>query len=171
MTKIELIGEILKVCDEKEKLEIDNGIMKKKIDEYESAKGLDENKPVCIGEDNPSIKTKLMFANSLIDNEVRGLHKSITENGNLSHNENGNVLQDYPSYYPNYRIEMTFNDWMSEVDWDSVDSYTSVGGILKRSFSLDDIKLLYLEAYREVFNFLKKKAEEAKEEETGDDEE
>lgn len=153
MTKIELIGEILKVCDEKEKLEIDNGIMKKKIDEYESV-------PSALGEDNLALKTKLMFANSLIDNEVRGLHKSITEEGSLIHNGNGNVLEDYSTYYPCYTKGMTFNDWMTGVDWDSVDHYTDIGCIFKKRFSLNDIKQLYLEAYREVFNFLKKKSEE-----------
>lgn len=31
MTKIELIGEVLKVCDEKEKLEVDNEILRKSL--------------------------------------------------------------------------------------------------------------------------------------------
>lgn len=163
MTKIELIGEILKVCDEKEKLEIDNKILREKIDEYESARDLPKSEE---SKDNLAIKTKLMFANSLIDYEVRGLHKSITESGSLSHNGNGSVLQDYSTYYPDYKKGMSFREWMSEVEWDSVNAYTPVGDILKKSFSLNDIKQLYLEAYYEVFKFIKKETEEAEKEET-----
>lgn len=169
MTKIELIGEILKVCDEKEKLEIDNKILREKIDEYESARCLDENKPVCIGEDKSSFKAKLMFADSIIDDEARDLHESTTENNTLYHSKNESALANYSTYYPDYEKGMTFEKWMSEVDWDSVNQYSQIGRMLKKKFSLGEIKLLYLEAYREVFDFFKKETEEAEKEETEDD--
>lgn len=155
MTKIELVGEILKVCDEKEKLEIDNKILREKLDECER---VNSNSKSNGNEDNLSIKTKLMFANYIIDDEVKSLHKSTTEDDTLSHN--GNILGDSQSYYPNYEKGMTFEEWLDQIELYSIDSYTKVGCILKKMFSLNDIKQLFLEAYREVFNFLKKKYEE-----------
>lgn len=155
MTKIELVGEILKVCDEKEKLEIDNKILREKLDEYESTKSCSSS---LDSEDNLSIKTKLMFANAIIDDEVKSLYKSTTEDDTLSHNRN--ILGDSRSYYPDYEKGMTFEEWLDETQVYSIDSYTNVGCILKKRFSLNDIKQLFLEAYREVFNFLKKKYEE-----------
>ena len=105
MTKIELLGEILKICDEKEKLEIDNRILREKLDGYESTKSYSE----ADGDnDDCLLKTKLMFANYIIDDEVNKLHKSITESNNLYHD--GNTLENYPSYYPDYEKGMTFTE-------------------------------------------------------------
>lgn len=155
MTKIELVGEILKVCDEKEKLEIDNKILREKLDECESVKSCSSS---LDDEDNLFIKTKLMFANSIIDEEVKSLHKSTTEDDTLSHNRN--ILGDTQSYYPNYEKGMTFEEWLDKIEIYSINSYINVGCILTKRFSLNDIKQLFLETYREVFNFLKKKYEE-----------
>ena len=49
---------------------------------------------------------------------------------------------------------------MNNVEWYSVNSFDNIGSILKRFFGLDKVKQLYLEAYQEVFNFLKKEEEE-----------
>lgn len=155
MTKIELIGEVLKVCDEKEKLEVDNEILRKKLEEYESTKSYSKSEE---GNDDSTFKTKLMFANAIIDDEIKKIHKSTTESNKLYHD--GNTLENYPNYYPNYEKGMTFAEWMNNVEWDSVDSCGNIGKLLKKHFSLDEVKQLYIEAYREVFNFLKKEAEE-----------
>lgn len=104
---------------------------------------------------------KLMFANSIIEDEVKKLHKSTTESNKLYHD--GNALENYPNYYPGYEKGMTFEKWMSDVDWGSINS-SDIGRILKKVFSLEEVKQLYFEAYREVFNFLKKESEEEEKE-------
>lgn len=161
MTKIELISELLKALDEKERLEAENAVLRKKVDEYES---VHEATSADRDEENPSLKLKLRFANLVLNDEKENIHEAVTKKESIYHD---GCLSNYSTYYPDYEKGMTFGEWMNRVEWDTIDS-DNLGKLLKKKFGLDEVKELYREAYLEVFNHFKKEAEEEAEEEDKD---